>query len=96
VSSNLSALTARRIALQAQCAAQRQELSRVHGDIERGVAPIDRAVETLRAFLPVLAIAGIAGLIIVGPGRTLALVRRGLSVATTAVQAVQLLRSFRP
>jgi hypothetical protein len=92
VSGGLPALTARRIALQAEAVRRRGEIVATYGDIERGVAPVDRAIVTVRRFAPVIAVAGIAALIVVGPAKTLRVLSRGLALAAYAGQAARLLR----
>jgi hypothetical protein len=53
---------------------------------------VDRVVETVRSFAPVIAVGGVAVLVALGPGRALNLVRRGLAWALYANQALRLLR----
>lgn len=95
MSSGLAELTARRIALQAQCAAQRGELTRVYGDIERGIAPVDGVAIAVRTFLPLAAVVSITVLIVLGPARALAAVRQGLALAMTASDALRAVRGLR-
>jgi hypothetical protein len=92
VSDGLPALTARRVALQAEIARRRGEVVATYGDVERGVAPVDRAIVTVRRLAPLIAVAGVVALIVVGPGKTLRVLSRGLTLAVTAGQAVRLLR----
>lgn len=92
MTSRLAELTARRIVLQESCEAQRQELSRAHGAVAQVVAPVDRAAGVARDVLPLVAVAGIVGLIAVGPHRTLSLLRRGLSIALVVTQVLNLAR----
>ena len=82
MSSRLAALTARRAALQAECALQRDDAALAYGDIEQGVAKVDR----------VLLVAGAVALLAIGPARALSLVRRGLAVGLYAREARRLLR----
>jgi hypothetical protein len=92
MSSRLKALTARRTALQAECAAQRDDMQLLYGGIEGRVARVDRAIVTIRNLAPVIAVGGIAVLVVLGPGRALGLLRQGLSVAIYANHAFRLLR----
>jgi hypothetical protein len=92
VNSHLKALTARRTALQAECAAQRDDLHLLYGGIEGRLSRVDRAIESVRRFAPVIAAGSIAVLFVLGPGRAVVLLRRGLSVALYANQALRLLR----
>lgn len=92
MSSRLKALTARRTALQAECAVQRDDMHLLYGGIEGRVARVDRAIETVRSFAPVIAAGSIAVLFVLGPGRALVLLRRGLAVVLYANQALRLLR----
>jgi hypothetical protein len=92
VSSHLTALTARRAALQAEVALQRDDLRQAYGMIEAGTARVDSFVATARKLTPLLLVAGIAALIAVGPARALALARRGLTLGLYASQARRLLR----
>ena len=92
MSSRLDALTARRTALQAECAAQRDDMQLLYGGIEGKLARVDRTIEAVRRLAPVIAAGGIAVLVVLGPGRALGLLRRALSVAVYANQALRLLR----
>jgi len=92
VNSRLAALTARRAALQAECALQRDDAALAYGGIEQGAAKIDRAVATVRRIAPVLVVAGAVGLLALGPARALSLVRRALTLGLYASQARRLLR----
>jgi YqjK-like protein len=91
MSSRLAALTARRVALQAECAVQRDEAAMAYGQIEQGVARVDRVVGTVRRFTPVLVAAGAVGLLVVGPSRLLSLLRRGIALSLYAREARRLL-----
>jgi hypothetical protein len=91
MSSRLAALTARRAALQAECAAQRDEAALAYGQIEQGVARVDRVVGTVRRLTPVLVAAGAIGLLVVGPSRLLSLLRRGIALSLYAREARRLL-----
>jgi hypothetical protein len=92
VSSRLVALTARRAALQAECALQRDEAVQAYAEIESGTMRIDRLVGALRRLTPVLALGGAVVLIALGPARALTLARRGLTFALYVLQARSLLR----
>ena len=92
MNSRLAALTARRAALQAECALQRDDAALAYGGIEQGAAKIDRAVATVRRIAPVLVVAGAVGLLALGPARALSLVRRALTLGLYASQARRLLR----
>jgi len=90
--SRLVALQARRAALQAECALQRDDLRQLHGGIAARAESADRMIDTVRSFAPVIAVGGIAVLVALGPGRALGLLRRGLSVWLYANQALRILR----
>jgi hypothetical protein len=92
VSSRLVALTARRAALQAECALQRDEAVQAYAEIESGTMRIDRLVGALRRLTPVLVVGGGVVIIALGPARALTLVRRGLTFALYVLQARSLLR----
>jgi hypothetical protein len=92
MSSRLVALTARRAALQAECALQRDDAALAYGDIEQGVAKVDRVVAGVRRLAPVLLVGGAVALLAIGPARALSLVRRGLAVGLYAREARRLLR----
>jgi uncharacterized coiled-coil protein SlyX len=92
MSSRLVALQARRAALQAECALQRDDLRQLHGGIAARAQSVDRMIETVRSLAPVIAVGGIAVLVALGPGRALSLMRRGLSVWLYANQALRILR----
>ncbi len=92
MSSRLVALTARRAALQAECALQRDEAAQAYAEIDSGARRIDRLVAALRRLAPVFVIGGGVMLIAIGPARAVALARRGITVALYALQARSLLR----
>lgn len=92
MSARLAALTARRRALQADCAQQRYEIVELYGGIANRAIRVDRTIETVRSLAPLLAIGGLAMLLVLGPGRALRLLRRGLAVAVYANQALRILR----
>ena len=91
MSSRLVALTARRAALQAECALQRDDAALAYGDIEQGVARVDRVVATVRRLTPLLLIGGAIALLAVGPSRVLPLLRRGVALSMYAREARRLL-----
>ena len=92
MSSRLVALTARRAALQAECALQRDDATQAYAEIESGTMRIDRLFGALRKLTPVLIVGGGIVLVALGPARALALLRRGLTFAVYAMQARSLLR----
>jgi hypothetical protein len=92
LNSHLKALTARRAALQAEVALQRDDARQAYAEIERGAARVDRAVATVRRQAPVLVVAGAVGLLALGPARALALVRRGVTLGLYARETRRLLR----
>ena len=92
MSSRLAALTARRAALQAECALQRDGTALAYDEIEQGVARVDRVVATVRRLTPFLVAAGAIGLLVIGPSRVLPLLRRGIAVSMYAREARRLLR----
>ena len=55
MSSRLAALTARRRALQAQCALQRDDLHTLYAGIESRTNRVDQVITTVRSLSPVLA-----------------------------------------
>jgi hypothetical protein len=92
VSSRLVALTARRAALQAECALQRDDAVQAYAGIESGAASIDRVVAVLRRLTPVFVVGGVVVLVALGPARAVSLVRRGITITMYALQARSLLR----
>jgi len=90
--SRLVALQARRAALQAECALQRDDLQQLHDGIAARAVGVDRTIERVRSLAPVIAIGGVALLVALGPGRATGLVRRGLAWAVYASQALRLIR----
>jgi YqjK-like protein len=92
VTSHLAALTARRAALQAEVALQRDDLRQTYGTIEAGTAKVDHVVSTVRKLTPLLLVAGAAAMIAVGPARAFALARRALTLGLYVGQARRLLR----
>ena len=92
MSARLAALKARRIALQAHCARQRDEMQQLYGGIEIRVARVDRTIETVRSLAPAIVAGGVAVLFLLGPGRALRLLRHGFEFALYASQALRFLR----
>jgi hypothetical protein len=92
MTTRLEVLTARRVALQVDCAQQRDDMQLLYGGIEDRVARVDRAIETVRSLAPAIVAAGVAVLFVLGPGRALRLLRHGLEVALYANQALRFLR----
>jgi hypothetical protein len=87
MSDRLTELTARRRALQARCALQRDDVKMLYAGIEHRTARVDRVIDVARSLTPLVAVGGVVMLIAMGPHRALLLVRRGLAVALYAVQA---------
>jgi hypothetical protein len=92
VSSRLVALTARRAALQAECALQRDDAAQAYAGIESGAARVDRVVAVLRRLTPVFVVGGIVVVIARGPARAITLARRGVTLAIYVLQARNVLR----
>jgi hypothetical protein len=91
MNSRLLALTARRAALQAECALQREYTAQAFGEIAGGAARVDRAIGTVRRLTPLLVVTGAGILLALGPGRALALLSRGLAIGLYAQKARRLL-----
>ena len=91
MSARLAALTARRKALQAQCALQRGDVQTLYAGIESRTNRVDQVITTVRSLSPVLAIGGMVLLVAMGPQRALRTARRGL---TMALYASHVRRSF--
>jgi hypothetical protein len=91
VSDRLTKLTARRQALQARCALQRDDVQTLYAGIERRTARVDRVVEVARSLTPLVAVGGVVVLLAMGPQRALLLVRRGLAAALYAAHARRML-----
>lgn len=81
MTSRLAALTARRMALQAECERQRGDVRQIYAGIELRTAGVDRAIETVRRFAPVLAIGAVVAVFALGPSRLLHAVGRGFMIA---------------
>jgi hypothetical protein len=92
VSSRLVALTARRAALQAQCALQRDDAVQDYAGISSSAARIDRVVAVFRRLTPVLLVGGVVVVVALGPARAITLARRGITIAMYALQARSLMR----
>ena len=92
MNSRLLALTARRTALQGECALQRDEAARAYGEIAGGAARVDRVIGTVRRLTPLLVVAGAGVLLALGPARALSLVSRGLALGLYTQKARSLLR----
>jgi len=92
VTSRLVALTARRAALQAEIALQRDDAWQAYRDIEQGTTKVDGVVSSVRRLTPLLLVAGAATMIAVGPARALSLARRGLTLGLYFTHARRLLR----
>lgn len=87
MSDRLAELTARRRALQAQCALQRDDVQTLYAGIESRTSRVDRVIETARSLTPLVAVGGLVLLVAMGPQRALRVVRRGLTMALYANQA---------
>ena len=92
MSSRLVALTARRAALQAECALQRDDAAQAYAGIASGAARVDHVVGVLRRLTPVFIVGGVVVVIALGPARAINLARRGVTLAIYALQARSLLR----
>jgi hypothetical protein len=92
MSSRLVALTARRAALQAECALQRDDAVQAYSAIAQGAERIDRVVAVLRRLTPMLVLGGIVVVVALGPARAVVLARRGITLAMYALQARSLMR----
>ena len=92
MSDGLAATRARRIELQASCAAQREALARELGSIEQGLVPVDRTLDWVRRYGPLAAVVGVTALVIAGPQRALRATRSALVWSMYAVQALRLFR----
>lgn len=92
MSSGLAATTARRVALQEKCAAQRGELAGQLDAVEDGLRPVDRAIYLVRTFGPLAVVAGAVALIIIGPGKAVRATRNVVAIAPYAAQALRLFR----
>jgi hypothetical protein len=79
----LKELAARRAMLQLRCAAQRRAVVHEGIRIASGLRPVDRVTAIARAALlhPALAVAGAAGLLVLGRVGGLRLISRGLLFA---------------
>jgi len=91
VSSRRVTLAARRAALQAECALQRDAAAQSYAGIASGAARVDRVVAVLRRLRPVFIAGGILVVVALGPARTMVVARRGLALAGLALQARSLL-----
>jgi hypothetical protein len=92
MTSRLETLTARRIALQADCVQQRNEIQQLYGKIGDRVARVDRVVDAARSLAPVIIAGSVAVLFAFGPGRAFRLLRRSLTTVVYASEALRLLR----
>jgi hypothetical protein len=87
-------LNERRERLRQRCEAERQQLAREATAIEADLGRIDRGVRLTRAVFskPVIVTASIAAVTMLGPGRVLRLLTRGLALWSTARRVA---KSFR-
>ena len=92
MSSGLAATTARRVALQAKCSAQRSALAGQFAAVEDGVRPVDRAIHCVQTYGPLMAVAGVVALIVIGPGKAARATRNVVAIAPYAAQALRLFR----
>ena len=92
MSSRLTELTAHRVALQAQCAAERAAIANSHSSVLHQTVRIDQAIASLRRLTPMLVIGGIVVIVALGPARAFGLAKRGLRTAFYANQALRILR----
>jgi len=75
----------RRELLQQRCAFEREQLAQEAQTVEADLGRIDRGVRIARALTkPAVVTAGVAALTMLGPGRALKLVGRGLMLWSTA------------
>ncbi len=91
MSERLRALTARRAALEAEVALQRDEVTESYRSIAGTAARADQAVASVRRLGPWLVLAGVVGLAALGPARAVSLLRRGLTLGLYATQARRLI-----
>jgi hypothetical protein len=91
VNPRLAALSARRGALQAEIALQRDDMAETYGQIERSTGRVDHALHVVRRMSPLIAVVGAVGLFALGPSRALSLLRRGLTLGVFVTQARRLL-----
>jgi YqjK-like protein len=91
LNARIDALTARRVALQARIALQRDDAVESLRTIASGAARVDHTVASLRRLAPLALLAGAVGLLVLGPSRAVGLLRRGLTVALYVTQARRLL-----
>ena len=88
----LSALTARRAALQAECALHREDAAQALARVEAGTARVDHILDVGRRLGPVLVVGGLAVVLVAGPQRLLAVVRRAMTWGVYAANAFRLIR----
>jgi hypothetical protein len=92
VTARLAELKARRARLQLECAVQRQAVGVLYHGIEHKAGRADRVLGVVRSYAPLIAVGGVAMVLIVGPGRMLGLLRRALPIAVSTTQVMSLLR----
>jgi hypothetical protein len=92
MSTRFEQLTARRLMLQAQCAAQRAEIVGIQAEIDAGAARVDRVVAVVRRLGPLFLAAGVVATIAIGPRRLLGVARPTLTFALLASRAARFLR----
>lgn len=83
----------RRELLQQRCAFEREQLAHEAESVEAELGRIDRGVRLARALTrPAVVTAGVAALTMLGPGRALKLVGRGLMLWSTAKRLFKTVR----
>jgi hypothetical protein len=87
-------LSERRESLRQRCEAERQQLAREAEAIEANLGRIDRGVRLTRAVFskPALVTASVAAVTMLGPGRTLRVLTRGLAIWSTVRRVAKLFR----
>jgi hypothetical protein len=80
------------VALQADCALQRDDVSVIYDSMAERASRVDRLVSKIRSFGPLIAVGGAALLIGLGPSRGMRLLSRGLKLGVFANQALRFLR----
>lgn len=94
MSDRIRELADREAELQLRVAVQRRELSKEVGLVERRLSSVDRVVSVTRSVVlnPVVVVAGIIGLIVLGRSNSYRLFSRGILLATAARRGYHLAR----
>lgn len=94
MSARLEQLAAKRAALRAQSAAQREHLVDSVRDVETHLAGIDRGIEVARSVIkhPLVLAGGIALVALLGPRKILNFVSRGALFLATGRRVMRLIR----